>query len=504
MAKLHVKGDPLYDATGFTWGTIPWEVMYPLITSSIYWFCFFMNFRATPQQAELIDIVESGCIRVACKSGQGPGKTSCSALIGMWWCLRHINSQVLVTAPSMKLCRDVYLKECRRRMVDAHPLLKKFILVTKSRVYFGGSNYPNWQIIPVTASATDAAGAQGQHDDNMHIIFEEASGISPTIWEAMEGTASNTKSEYTPEANQCCILAIGNPVEVGTPFYDCFYTERGDGKEDGWRCVTFNTEDSPLVSPENIARIARKYGKDSNVYRVRVLGQFPRMADLGIISMEDLEAATNVDPEHARKQLEGVKQVGIDVARQGGDETVSIFREGGLLRIMERWSKVVDFEPADAITWSFKQQRDLEWEDDETIYVVDASGMGQGLLHLFRDTQKTYVPFHNHGTPRKSRTYKNKITEAWFQVAEHLRERRISMPEDPLLMAQLADRQYKMDAKGLIQVETKDDYRRRTDRRSPDRADAYVMAFYGKAQVTGRIAQKKSCSDHVGPGKMLY
>jgi hypothetical protein len=504
MASLHVESDILFEATGCTWDTIDWGTMYRLIRGSIYWFCYFMNFRPTPQQQELIDDIEDGVLREAVKSGQGPGKTTCSAIIGMWWGIRVIDTQVLVTAPSMKLCRDVYLKECRRRLVRAHPFLRKFIEVTKSRVYFGGPNHPNWQIIPVTASATDAVGAQGQHDDNMHIIFEEASGISPTIWETMEGTASNTESEYTPDANQCCILAIGNPNEVGTPFYDCFHTERGDGKTHGWKCLTFNAEESPIVSQENIERLARKYGRDSNIFRVRVLGQFPKMADFGIISMDDLEAAARMRPDEALLKLDGRKQVGIDVARQGGDEMVVIFRQGGCMLFMERWTRVPGFEPADAIRWAFAQQLELGWEDKDVLYVVDASGMGQGVLHLFRDAGKRYLPFHNHAVPYKPKTYKNKLTEGWFGVAKYLREQKISIPDDSLMMAQLADRQYKMDNKGLIQVETKDDYKKRTERRSPDRGEAFVMAFYGKSQASGRVSRKKTRSPRVGPGKVIY
>ena len=67
----------LEEATGYTWEDIPWDVMYELCCSSVYWICYFFSFRPTEQQAELLDLVERGLLRMACKSGQGPGKKVC-------------------------------------------------------------------------------------------------------------------------------------------------------------------------------------------------------------------------------------------------------------------------------------------------------------------------------------------------------------------------------------------------------------------------------------------
>ena len=493
----------LEEATGYTWENIPWDVMYELCCSSVYWVCYFFSFRPTEQQAELLDLVERGLLRMACKSGQGPGKTTCSVIIGAFWTIRCFNTRTLLTAPSMKLCRDVYLAEFRKRMLTAHPLFKRFINVTKSRVLFGGPKYPNWMIIPVTAGATDAIGMQGQHEDNMNIIVEEASGVSRANFEALEGTASNTQSEYTPDAMPCAMLVIGNPNDVGTSFHDCFTTERGDGLE-GWACLTFNAENSPIVNKQNVERIARKYGRDSDVYRVRVLGEFPKMDPRGIIPLEDLEAATRLYPDHLRLRDGGRKQFGIDIARQGGDETVVFIREGGAIIEWKRWVRQPDFEPADAIRWCFKRQIELGWSDDETIYIFDAGGMGQGVIHLFRDANKEYFPFHTNGNARNKREYANKLTEAFFHLASRLRSRTAYIPDDGLLIQQLSDRHYTIKPKDAsIQAESKKDYMKRTEKPSPDRADAIIMAFYNGLGSPGLFARKKQETPVLGIKKMV-
>lgn len=503
MTKLRVPRDYLADVTDYTWETVPWSVVYELCCSSIYWLCYFLNFKPTPQQATLLDMVENKVKRVACKSGQGPGKTTCSTVIGFWWTMKMVNTRTLLTAPSMKLCRDVFLAEARKQLVRAHPYIRQLIRVTKSRILLGGDNYPNWQIIPVTASQTDSVGMQGQHDDNMNIIIEEASGVSRPIFEALEGTASNTQSEYTPDAEECSILAIGNPNTVGTAFYDCFTSERGDGVNQGWACLTFNAEESPIVSKKNIARIARQYGRDSDVYRVRVLGEFPRMDPRGIISLEDLERCMKTSPR-AMRELHARKQVGIDIARQGGDETVIFFREGGCVVDYRVWNRTPTFEPADAIRWAFKRQIELGWKDHETIYVFDAGGMGQGVIHLFRDADKEYFPFHTNGRASRPREYANKITEAFFQVSQRARRGHLHMPNDGLLVAQLTNRHYTIQEKdAAIKAESKKEYIKRTEKNSPDRADAFVMAFYEGLGSQGQISQKKTKTPTLGCSKMV-
>lgn len=502
--KPAIRKAYLEEVTGYTWDNVPWKVVYELCCSSVYWVCFFFNFKPTPQQAELLDMVDKGCLRMACKSGQGPGKTTCSTLISFYWTLRSFNTRTLLTAPSMKLCRDVFLAEARKRMMFAHPYLRRFIEVTKSKVLFGGPKFPNWMIIPVTAGATDAIGMQGQHDDNMNIIVEEASGVSRANFEALEGTASNTESEFTPDAKPCAMLVIGNPNDVGTSFHDCFTTERGDGFEKGWACLTFNAEKSPIVNKSNIERIARKYGRDSDVYRVRVLGEFPKMDPRGIIALEDLEACTLLLKDHMRLRDGGRKQFGIDIARQGGDETVVVIREGGAVIEWKRWVRQPDFEPADAIRWCFRRQMELGWSDDETVYIFDAGGMGQGVIHLFRDANKEYFPFHTQGRARNKREYANKLTEAFFHLASRVRARAAHIPNDGLMISQLANRHYTIQKTDTsIKAESKEDYMKRTEKTSPDRADAIIMAFYNGLGTPGQVARKEQKTLTLGIEKMV-
>src|SRR5262249_41030959 len=74
--------------------------------------------------------------------------------------------------------------------------------------------------LALTADRADAF--QGFHCPNLLVILDEASGVSPVIWEAADGVAVSENNK---------ILAIGNPLSVSGRFYETFR------KAGGWRRV---------------------------------------------------------------------------------------------------------------------------------------------------------------------------------------------------------------------------------------------------------------------------
>lgn len=477
---------------GVNWRTVTWEQMAPAIQGDIFELCYWLRFRPTPQQARVLECVQRGDLRISVKSGQGPGKTTVSAVIGLWWGLQDVDVRNITTAPSMKQCRNVWLSEVRERMSKAHPLLKKFITVTSSTVYFGGfvrgaPRHKNWRCELLTASSAEAF--QGQHNKRLNAIVEEASGVDASIIEALKGTVSNVQNEWQEDAAEGAILMIGNPNQRDTEFFKCF------GKmAASWTQVTLDAEEAPIVNPKKLIEHAIEFGIDSDFYRVRVLGEFPATDPTGIINPDDVYACTTTDVRVAagNPRLLGQRQFGIDVARQGGDETIIYRRSGGCIVEWKKWSKTTDFEPAHAIRWSFKSQIDAEWHNWQTLYVMDAGGMGQGVMHLFEEAGKELFPFHTQAKATRPTVYGNRMTEAWFQLAALLRDRKVRIPDDPILHNQLTTRRYEFNKDGLLIVEPKDKYMKRTKNPSPDRADALVMAFYQSGYTDSQVSRKKA------------
>jgi hypothetical protein len=471
-----LNGWTLCSDVDVSWARAKLSDVYGACRRDIYELAYWMGTTPTGQQCVLLDAVQAGDDRIAAKSGQGPGKTTITTIVAAWWAIKWEDSMTIVTAPSMNLAEKVWVAEFNRTLKRAHPMWRKSVFTPyKKKIQIGNEErHPNWGIWPATAST--AEGIAGKHENHMNILVEEASGMEDHIMETLFGTGTNVASDWNPDAEKCSYLLIGNPTRTEGTFYRVFT----DAKEMmGWRHITFNAERCPIVAKEKVEREARVYGRESAYYRVRVLGEFPDSSDNLLFSLDDLEKVSRTPVKKAARALGGDRQWGHDLARQGGDETVSYFRVGGAVIKQKQWASTRDFEPAHAIRWSFGQDDTLHHTDQEEIlHCFDAIGVGQGVVHLFVEAHKNYYMFHAQGTPMKKRQFFDQITEAWFWLAKLVRLGVVYIPRDDVLWRQLTSRRYQTARDGRWQIEPKKDYIKRIGRGSPDRADALVMCFY--------------------------
>lgn len=457
------------------------ERLYRHVRKSPFNLCSLLNFEPTWQQAEVLTAVHQQTFwppeyrkkRIAVKSGQGPGKTTVSVIAGVWRALLGPKALTVVSAPTMRQCKDVWLTEARRLFEKAHPALRRHVEITRSKVVIAGD--PDWGVWTVTA--TRAENAQGYHQKYLTFIFDEASGVEDEIIQQAKGTLTNKDS---------LLLMIGNPNQRNCTFYKCFTSQRSM-----WDCYTFNAEESPLVSKENIHLLEREYGRDSDVFRVRVLGEFPYRDPDVIISEEDVIACTKTDPYklgiRSRTDLSGktrpAKQFGIDFARFGGDESVIYRRQGNVITEKMFFNHT---EPSQVVLHAFDMQRRAGWSTNDTWFVPDAGGMGQGVLDMFYNKGKNVLEFHTNGTACSSQ-YSGKMTEAYFNLRHLFANRLIHIEEDDRLIEQLCTRKYFADRKdGKIEIEPKKLYCK--EHESPDRAEGLAMAFYDSTFEVGQPA----------------
>lgn len=461
-----------------------------------------LNFDYTWQQEELFDLVQyeydatepDRKKRIAVASGQGPGKTAASVIVAMHRTIRYPGAVTIVTSPSMRQCKQ-WIDEAKRLIKDAHPLLQKFITCYNTRIDINGDEI--WGIR--TATATRPQNLQGIHEKHLTFIADEASGVAQAIMETIKGTLSN------PDA---LFLQIGNPNTTDCDFYNSFTTFL-----DEWHTLRWNAEDTArdyphIVSPSRNEALAREYGIESDVYRVRVMGEFPHQNPRALMSMEDLIACTKTSREGCASIdgiIEQMRAIGIDYARYGSDESVIVRRLG--LSVMEM-EVFVKQDPRITTDRAFTMQADAGWQNSTCWYVPDAGGMGQGIIHTFYDAKKQVFEFMSQRSASDGSMFANMASEAWWQFRGLVKERICHIPYDLRLLKQLGTREYKMDKDGKIAVETKDDWRDRLETdESPDRADAIVQAFYRgvvEAKVaTGSRARGAAVGKRTGIGRRV-
>lgn len=165
---------------------------------------------------------------------------------------------------------------------------------------------------------------------------------------------------------------------------------------------------------------------------------------------------------------DGAVIVGADIARMGNDRIVFWKRKGLKTIAWEVHSKLRTTQTCDLLEKFADFDKDLEIRIDDT-------GIGGGVTDDMMNRGYKNILAVNFGAKAiDDDKYPNWISEAWFHMAEIIRE--AELPHDPDLLMELTTRQWKMDSKGKRRVESKDDYKKRGFR-SPDLADACIICY---------------------------
>jgi phage terminase large subunit len=163
--------------------------------------------------------------------------------------------------------------------------LKSLISVTSDKVFLNAAPNESFAVAR-TARKEKPEAFQGFHSENMLFIVDEASGVDPIIFEVGEG-AMSTEGAKT--------LLTGNPTRTSGYFYDAFTKMKK-----WWITSTVSCMDSTQATTKYVEQMAEKWGKDSNVYAVRVLGEFPKDDEDAVIPRSLVEASIGRDVIVAR------------------------------------------------------------------------------------------------------------------------------------------------------------------------------------------------------------
>lgn len=165
---------------------------------------------------------------------------------------------------------------------------------------------------------------------------------------------------------------------------------------------------------------------------------------------------------------EGAIEVGVDVARLGGDRTVFVKRKG--LKEIGRasYTKKRTTEVCDLLV-------NFIGADKDVLIKIDDTGVGGGVTDDMIARGYNVIPINFGAKASNPDKYPNLISEAWFYLQSIIDQ--ISITNDKDLLVELSNREWKMDSKGRRGVESKDDYKKRGFR-SPDLADATILCFY--------------------------
>lgn len=393
----------------------------------------------------------------AVRSCNGAGKTFHIAREGLRFLLAYgPEAAVFNTAPVWSQVENQYWRYLRDAYQTAAVALGGQLL--KTQLNFDET----WFAMGLANNPDRMEAFQGWHAKNVMVIFDEASGISPKIFEAATGAMAG--------GHTVRFVLIGNPTQNSGPFYDAF-------KDPTFNKIRISAHDVPnvaqrrqvvpgLVTHDWVDEMAQKYGEHSDIYQVRVEGNFPKNASDTLISINAIERAIGADRE---RQNEDDHFIGLDVARFGEDDSAFVFRAGNFAKVLETYNGNNTMETAG------KAVRYLKQYPKAKLY-IDVVGVGAGVFDRLREQPSIadrVFGVNSAGKPRDDAEYLNIRMESWANVRDWLRDAVLQKHEG---WYQLANPKYKITSAGKLQLEGKEDMKKRGVK-SPDVADALALTL---------------------------
>lgn len=181
--------------------------------------------------------------------------------------------------------------------------------------------------------------------------------------------------------------------------------------------------------------------------------------------------------------------IGVDCARFGSDSTVITYRIGN--EVMQpiklknkRGTDIAEF----VLNLAVELKSKTSYKGKITIS-IDDTGLGASTsdsLYKLKKDNKTKYAFCtlneiNFGNKAKNEDlYSNLISEIAFYIKDLLVNEKIKLPDCKELIEEISLREYVLDNKNRQKIESKDDFKKKNNGRSPDTFDSLLMCFANK------------------------
>ena len=421
-----------------------------------------LDLKIWAKQEEILRSVQNHS-RTAVKACHASGKTFIAAAAVLWWITTNTDGIAVTTAPTWTQVERVFWNEIRSMISRARIDYPK---PAAASLRLGPARYA------IGLSTNEGVRFQGFHGKVL-IVLDEAPGVLPEIYEAIEGIRAG---------GDVRVLALGNPIISSGPFFDAFSSNR-----EGWNLITISAFDTPnldgvtlddlLQMPDEMLDqnqlpylttrrwLKEKYlewGHGHPLWESRVLGNFPLQSEDALLSLTWLEQAK------LRTEGDGDVWAGVDVAGPGEDETVLCVRRGSRIVLLRAWARSDPRGDLLAALAPYKSQlRGVN---------VDSVGIGNYFAQHLRDQGLPVREINVGSAALDVGKYSNLKAQIYWGFRLRAQSDDFAGLTDDRTIAQLAGIRYHHNSRGQIVIESKDEARKRGVK-SPDRAEAVILCF---------------------------
>jgi len=429
-------------------------------------------------------------IGISIHSGHTTGKDAFAA-----WCILHflictLYPKIICTAPTDSQLRAILWSEINKWLRRSK--IKDFITAQAEKIYFTEAGGKEWFAIPRTVSTNSSEDEQAETIAGFNapfklIVVDEASGVADAVFRPLEGGLGGKLN---------LVLMIGNVTKNHGFFYNSHYgTARSSNDTNSfevtnavaqvythpgeWICKRWNAEESENVNRDHVARMERKYGRDSNAFRIRVLGLPPNATPDALVPWDWLLAAVDREIDAAP---DDPLAIGVDVARFGDDLSVIVAGHGPVIEEVHEYTKL---DGVDIAAWTEYHVHELHKENETYGVGIDIIGVGSSVydqLNRFTAIERLYAVNVAETASDESR-FSSLRDEILWNVREEFEHGLVKIPHHTELMHEANAVKYEVLPNGKIKVESKKQMKAR-GMASPNYLDAYAIQRWVQKQLT--------------------
>jgi phage terminase large subunit len=403
--------------------------------------------------------------KAAVRAANGSGKDQfVIAPCALWTCMVSANAVAIVTTASgnqLDRQTDKYIKQLM------NTINKMFGTQVWKMNYRHYTNLLNGSTIELFV--TDEAGrAEGWHPvvpgGELAIFVSEAKSVPDEIFTALARCTGFTKR-----------VDVSSPGPPSGHFYNMC-------TGGNWNQYHVTAFDCPHLSEEYINEIKDSYGETSALYKSMIMAEFGGMDEQVVINHQKLVDLDKHEIEHLE---EDYNVAGLDLSA-GGDEQVLVIRNGNKTLAVEAFN----FRDTVALINHLEHLfRKYKLDHEQSVIYGDAGGLGKPILDQLK-ANWNIVYVLNQAKPYNNLAYLNRGAELWFSVGKLIEYGEIMVPRESKLRKQLASRYFVVTPQNKLQLESKKQARSK-GHVSPDRADAFVLAFADYRGIKPKKLRKK-------------
>lgn len=470
-----------------------------------------LNVRLDKEQLKILHSVQNNS-RTSVASGTARGKdfvTAVSAMCFMYLTPRWNNSgeliantKVALTAPTDRQVKNIMMPEISRLFNKAKRTIGG--LPGRLTAYDIRTDSEEWFLTGFKADEYNHEAWSGFHAVNTMFAITEASGISDSTFDAIEGNLQgnsrilivfnpNTVIGYAAKSQKgdrwskyrLNSLDAPNVVERKQIFPGQVDHEWIEDKLENW-CIKISKKE--VLTEEDDFFFENQWYRPNDVFRVKVLGKFPKVSQDTLIPAQWIEEANKrwIECENKEQYLQKKLRLGSDIAGMGRDNSVDCFRydnyvsyfeltnAGGVANHMEVAGKLASILRG----------------NPNAICAIDTIGEGAGVYSRLIElgftnaiSCKYSAKASINDSPLKDITdqyeFVNLRAYLFWCVRDWLNPKNgfnPMIPPNDLFLEEATEIKWKFRSDGKIQIEAKEDIKKRIGR-SIDLFDALANTF---------------------------